>query len=92
MIAPIFLLISAGLLVCVFAEGAGKADCMVYWVALFTHSSRAPGLNPGWGLCVWRLHILPAYGWQSFPKFNQIVSNPYCVKHQQDKSARKQQL
>ena len=36
---------------------------MVWWLVLLPHTKRVPGSNPGWGLSVYSLHVLPVYAW-----------------------------
>ena len=38
---------------------------MVWWLgpSPLPHSKRVPGSNPGWGLSVWSLYVLPMYAW-----------------------------
>ena len=36
---------------------------VVWWLTPLPHSERVPGLNPGWGLYVWSLDVLPMYAW-----------------------------
>ena len=40
------------------------AGCtVVWWFALSPHSKKFPGVNPGWDLSVWNLHVLPVHMW-----------------------------
>lgn len=51
----------------------GKISTVVRWLALLPDSKKILGLNAGWGLSVWSMHIHSMLAWVSFGQFLPAV-------------------
>lgn len=51
----------------------GKISTVVRWLALLPDSKKILGLNAGWGLSVWSMHIHSVLAWVSFGQFLPAV-------------------
>lgn len=51
----------------------GKTSTVLRWLALLPDSRKILGLNAGWGLSVWSMHIHSMLAWVSFGQFLPAV-------------------